>query len=44
MLENTKKIKAGVDTFTLSAKIGEGFENWLDWLKKEYQLKSNRKH
>ena len=42
MLENTKKVKAGVDTFALSAKTGEGFENWLDWLKKEYQHKSKK--
>jgi hydrogenase nickel incorporation protein HypB len=43
ILRNTMNINPGLKSIKLSAKTGEGFEEWLDWVKKEYRVKFDRK-
>lgn len=37
--ENIKKINPDITIFEMSAKTGEGFKDWINWLKKEVQKK-----
>lgn len=37
--ENIKKIHPEIELFELSAKTGEGFEKWLEWVRREAKRK-----
>jgi hydrogenase nickel incorporation protein HypB len=43
LLQNAKKVNPELSSIKLSAKSGEGFKNWIDWLVKEYYLKSKKR-
>jgi len=42
ILKNTKKVNAQLSSIMLSAKTGQGFKKWLDWLARQYQSKSKK--
>jgi hydrogenase nickel incorporation protein HypB len=43
LMQNIKKVNPDLLSITLSAKTEQGFDNWLDWLVKEYRSKSQKK-
>ena len=43
LLQNAKKVNPELSSIKLSAKSGEGLKNWIDWLVKEYYLKSKKR-
>jgi hydrogenase nickel incorporation protein HypB len=43
LLQNAKKVNPELSSIKLSAKSGEGFKNWIDWLVKEYHLKTKKR-
>jgi len=43
LMENSKKVNPELFSIKLSAKTEQGFENWLDWLVKEYRSKAQKK-
>jgi len=43
LMQNTKKVNPELFSIKLSAKTEQGFENWLDWLVREYRSKSKKK-
>ncbi len=43
LLQNSRKVNPGLSSIKLSAKTGEGFKNWLEWLVEEYHLKAKKR-
>ncbi|MCF8092470.1 MAG: hydrogenase nickel incorporation protein HypB [Desulfotignum sp.] len=39
-VENMKKVHPGMPVFELSAKTGEGFDPWLEWLRQQVKQKT----
>ncbi len=41
-VENMKKVHPGMPVFELSAKTGQGFDPWLEWLRQQVAQSSIR--
>ncbi len=42
LLQNSRKVNSNLDILQVSAKSGNGLDGWLDWIRKEVQLRKKK--